>query len=116
MAATQYGLNYIESAKLPGLSKTDGLIHQGQNSGYQALNLATIWGASKVLLIGYDMKLQGRVTHFHGDHAGLRNPDSGLLANFAKAFDTIATDVDIVNCTEGSAVKAFRFGSLEGEL
>jgi hypothetical protein len=62
------------------------------------------------------MRLKGKQTHFHGDHVGLRNPDAALLASFTKAFDTIDTDVDVVNCTEGSAVKRFRFGKLEDEL
>lgn len=106
----------MQGVPLPGFSKTAGLIHQGQNSGYQALNLAVLWGAAKVILLGYDMRLHGKQTHFHGDHQGLTNPDSGLLEQFAKNFDTIETDCDIVNCTEGSAVRRFRFGRLEDEL
>ena len=106
----------MQGAPLPGFSTTPGLIHQGQNSGYQALNLAVLWGAAKVLLLGYDMTLQGLRVHFVGNHAGLPNPDKDLLGKFADNFDTIETDCDIVNCTEGSAVRRFRFGRLEDEL
>ncbi|HCZ48509.1 MAG TPA: hypothetical protein DCZ11_05850, partial [Gammaproteobacteria bacterium] len=58
----------------PGLSASPLRIHQGGNSGYQALNLAVLLGAERVILLGYDM----HGGHWHGRHGGrLNNPEPG---------------------------------------
>ena len=55
MSAAAWGINQLKSVAQPGLSRTQGVIHQGKNSGYQALNLAYLLGAKRILLLGYDM-------------------------------------------------------------
>lgn len=98
--------------------KPDG-IRTGMNSGYQAVNLAILAGAKKVLLLGYDFKFEGERGHSHNGHKN-RMP-AEAYANYAKKFATMAKDlrklnVEIVNCNHNSALREFRFGNLEEEL
>lgn len=108
-AARVYGLRFIRSVDDPGLGRRPGLIHQGKNGGYQAVNLAVQAGARRVILLGFDMK----GGHWHGDHPlPLSNPKPYLYAmwrkNFARMAIDLATDgVDVVNCTPGSALECF---------
>ena len=53
-AANKWGLNQIP-LKFNGIWGTDGEIASGGNSGFQALNLAVLQGAKRVILVGYDM-------------------------------------------------------------
>lgn len=113
----KYGLEFVESKKLPGLS-TDGVtIHQGQNSGYQAINLAYNLGAEVVILLGYDMQLSGK-THWFGDHP---NNVRSNYNDFIDSYKTIAKQLpslklEIINCTRVTALNCFKMMSLESAL
>lgn len=104
--------------------KPDG-IRTGMNSGYQSLNLAILAGAKKILLLGYDFNFPGGRSHAHNGHKdekGIEHkmPESAYT-NYAKQFASMMKDVrklnvDIVNCNRDSALRQFRFGTLEEEL
>lgn len=117
-ATREFGVNYVESANLPGLGKRTGVIHQGANGGYQAVNLAYQSGAKKIILLGFDM--QG--THWHGPYTnGLPNTAAHLFSSWIKSFERLAADlaqagVAVVNCSPGSALKSFPMGELEEAL
>lgn len=107
----------------PGLSFDPGTLHTGSNSGYQAINLAVLLGAKRIVLAGYDMKPapDGKL-HWHGSHRpedGLRNPEpSRSFANWIAAFETMMPDlakagVDVINATPGSALTCFPMAELE---
>lgn len=89
--------------------RNDG-VSNGRNSGYQALHLAAWLGAARVLLLGYDMRpIDGR-QHWHEEHR-VRTP-ANIFAGWISAFDSIASDltrrgVEVINCSPGSALKAF---------
>lgn len=91
----------------------------GGNSGFQALNLAAVAGASRVILLGYDMQWTGGKTHFHGDHGkGLSNPEQQMLKSCAKSLDAAAAEleargVEVINCTRDTALKAYRRAKIE---
>jgi hypothetical protein len=82
----------------------DGL-RTGFNSGYQAIGMAVHFGASRIVLLGYDM----RGDHFFGSHRDKsRPPFAASIAAFQSAVEPLAKlGVAIVNCTPGSAIKAF---------
>ena len=63
-AAEMWNLNWIAGNHSPGLSLDDELIHFGHNSGYQALNLAVLFGVKKILLLGYDMQRTNGKEHW----------------------------------------------------
>lgn len=116
-AAVAYGVELIRSVNRPGLSQTPGLIHQGGNSGYQAIGLAHQAGAAQILLFGFDMHGE----HWHGPHS---EEVAGHLTNrldfadWVPRFDALATDlhecgVEAINCTPFSSLRCFRSGSFE---
>lgn len=107
-AARAYRLNFIASVDEPGLSESPRRIHQGGNSGYQALNLAYIWGAARVILLGYDMQYTGGKSHWHGDHkGGLPNLGPALAAWPARFAAVAAQWPHVVNATRVSALTCF---------
>jgi len=117
-ARRDHGLRWIESTPGKGLSKKPGLIHQGMNGGFQAINLAYLAGVEKILLLGYDMK----GGHWHGQHPRpLTNAAPLLQARWLQHFDALAEDlyktsVQVVNCTPDSALEVFRKVDLQAAL
>jgi hypothetical protein len=105
--ANGMGLRVIRSAPSPGVSLEPGLVHTGANSAFQAMNLAVLAGASRVLLLGCDMK--GR--HWFGNHPGkLHRPSP--YSRFRKAFEGAAPQlvqlgVEVINCSPISAIQAY---------
>lgn len=97
-----------------GLSIDKGTVVGGQNSGYQAINLALHLGADRIILIGYDMTWTGGKSHWFGDHPqGMNNsaPDK-----YADNFKTIKPEdyaVEIINCTRITTLDAFPIQKLE---
>lgn len=95
-----------------GLSLDSEYLVTGSNSGYQALNLAVLAGASKIILIGYDGNTpkRGEKTHWFGDHPR-REPDavfSLYVRSFREGAAAIkAAGVRVINCSPGSAIDAF---------
>lgn len=103
-----------------------GEIGGGGNSGFQVVNWLVQVGISAIALIGFDFKdFDGKI-HWHGRH-----PDSGPFvlpnpsaSNFTKWTNTMtaaaprlhAFGVDVVNCSERSALECFPKMSVEKAL
>lgn len=117
IAAERYALEHWPSENMPGLCTVPGKLHQGSNSGYQALNLAYHLGAERIALIGYDMQLTDGHLHWFGTHPqGMRNPSS--IKSWAKHFVALSKDlaregVDVTNCTRQTALTCFNRMSIE---
>lgn len=114
------GLLRVPSLPRPGLSRDPTYIHQGANSGYQALNLAVHLGCNPILLLGFDMKPgPNGESHWHGDHvAGLNNPCPENFKMWRDFFATTVPDlaragVEVLNCTPDSALDCFPRARLE---
>lgn len=96
-------------------------LRTGGNSGYQAINLAVHLGASRILLLGFDCKSDGDKIHFWGNYSGRKNPGNATFVNWKKTFKTLVKPlrdlgIDIINCSQGSALKCFERGVLEREI
>ena len=80
-------------------------IRTGNNSGYQAINLAIHLGAVRILLLGYDMQGQ----HFFGRHRdGSVPPFLVCLKNFTTMVPELAAHgIEVVNCTRKTALTCF---------
>lgn len=119
-AARIYRLNFINGEIGGGLAKRKNAIRLGGNSGFQALALAIHFGASRVILLGYDMQNQGRQSHWHGNHPRLGNPMASKFRDWMGHFDTLKREVGkacrIVNATRETALKTFRRADLEACL
>ncbi len=129
-AAAAWGLLHLPGRDAPGLSLDPAVIHYGQNSGFQAVNLARHLllerpghEARRILLLGFDFQpgAAGEI-HFHGRHpAPLVNPLAADLARWARHFDPVPAQlerdgIDIINCSRATALRQFRRGALENSL
>lgn len=108
-AASDYGLHKVTVAV--GCDRMlfgeVGLLGSGSNSGFQALNLVAQLGASRILLVGYDMNLANGI-HWHGMHPqGLNNPRESLVARWLAADWTMPKGIEVVNCNPASALDAY---------
>jgi hypothetical protein len=90
-----------------------GLIGAGGNSGFQALNLAVQFGAKRILLIGYDMRIDFG-EHWHVRHyPPLSNPHvNDNLPRWREALDGTADclaklGIQVINCSPVSLLKAY---------
>jgi hypothetical protein len=114
--AAKYGLRLIAGTGKKGFSLDPDNIHYGGNSGFQAVNLAILWGAARIVLVGFDMRFVGDRAHFFGSHPKpLTNNTSyaGFIRHFEAALPSLPKGVEIVNATKDSALKCFPFVSLE---
>ncbi|MCK1503113.1 hypothetical protein [Bradyrhizobium sp. 188] len=105
---------------LPGFSRGSHVIQQGRSSGHTAVSLAITLGAAKVVLLGYDMRFVGGREHCHDEYKGPRDVEiyqREFVPGFAGWDEAArAVGVEVVNATEGSALKEFRFASLNDIL
>ena len=102
-----------------GLSLDPQALVTGRNSGFQALNLAVLAGAKKIILIGFDGQLVAGKDHFHGGHQRPTPPAAYPLyrqAMSAAENALIAAGVEVVNCSPGSAIDSFPKMRLEDVL
>lgn len=101
---------------------TKGLLYpQGfGNSGSYAISLAIVAGASRVLLLGYDCKVNGEKRHWHADHPK-KMGNANSIGRWPYHFELIAKyaqsrNVKVVNCSRDTALSCFQKNSLEEEL
>lgn len=88
----------------------------GSNSGYQALHLAVHFGATRIVLLGYDMQDTGGKRHCFGNHPGplnTRNPFATFLKRFGELAPALAErGIEVINCTPTTALRCFRLAPL----
>jgi hypothetical protein len=118
-ASSKYGLNRIVGDKADGLGKDK--VHYGANSGYQAINLAYLFGARKIIILGLDCKRgPNGESHHHGDHpSGLNKemPIKTWLKNFPKLAEDLKIEgVEVINATRDTALECFNKVNLEEAL
>jgi hypothetical protein len=101
-----------------GLSTVPSALALGHHSGYQAINLAVHLGASKVVLLGYDMQPTGGQDHFFGKHFHGNTPPFALfLASFPQIVEPLkALGVSVVNASRETALSIFPRQSLAEAL
>lgn len=107
--AERFGLNLVAGAHQRGFSVNPKTINYGSNSGFQAINLALLMGATTIALVGFDWRQVDGKTHFFGEH-----PDQWQRPNFGGftgemefAGKHLPPGVQVFNCTPHSALRAF---------
>ena len=105
----QWGIKQLISLDNQGFSITEGVIHRGSNSAFQAGNLALLLGAERIIYLGLDLSLDGNKRHWFGDHP----QGVGLASNykdFITAFKSIIPSeygIEIINCSRRTALTHF---------
>lgn len=105
-----------------GISEDNSKLRWNLNSGAAAINLAVLFGAKRIILVGFDMK-HGKCgnSHWHGWHTQIqsRNPlDNKPYARHMESFPKIKEDADrlgieIINTCMDSAIEIFPKVELE---
>jgi hypothetical protein len=115
-------LERIETAVRPDFAVGQVPMRDGRTSGHRAVSIAIMCGARRVVLLGYDMRIDpvsGR-SHCHDDYQW-----PGMAGMFADEFvpgfdgwyrDALAVGCEIVNATDGTALTEFPLVTLEGVL
>ena len=103
-----------------GLSDDPTTLCLGRNSGYQAINLASLLGAAKIVLLGYDMSPspEGR-QYWHRNHPHRKPHDHYLLFRKLMAFivaPLAAKGVTVLNASRRTALTCFPRVDLERVL
>ena len=109
----------VERRKYRMIFDIPGTVGGGGNSGFQAVNLAVQFGATKLLLIGFDMHDRSGV-HWYGRNGWERggNPDESCFVRWRRDFATAAVDLEergiqVVNASPFSAMTCFGISTVE---
>lgn len=108
MAAKQFKLKFLNRGFTSGYSTVPNTLNTGGNSGFQAIHLAAYFGASRIIMLGYDMQRTDGREHHYGKHAGKLANGKGF-AEWIPALKPLLHDLkkyglDIVNATRVTAI------------
>lgn len=115
-AHEKWGVHCVKGVPLSTFSLDPEVIHHGNNSGFQAINLAILFGCTHITLIGFDMRrVQGR-GHFFGEHPkGLSQSTDyeRFIKDYDRAAKALPGHIRIVNATPDSALHCFPMMTFE---
>lgn len=103
---------HIERRRDEILDEHFGVVGDGGNSGFQLLNLVAQRRPAKIIMVGFDMRLDHGV-HWHGRHVpGLANPHQRNVDRWRRVIDNVAGSframgIAVVNASEVSALTAY---------
>ena len=115
--AKEHGITPVQGVDKTGLGR--GLLHFNGNSGAQAINLAYLKGATRILLIGYDMQNTNGEFHWFGKHPhGLANCN---YASYQHRFTVLADElekegVEVINCSRQTGLTQFKRMTIDEAL
>jgi hypothetical protein len=126
--ADRYSLKFIAGKWADGFSRDPNFIHYGHSSGFQLPQIAYHLGYRRLLLCGYDMKyapnydgknhrIGSSPRHYFGEykepqlnHWPSVKVKDGVHIELIEQFEKVKrinTDVEILNCSIGSAMTCF---------
>lgn len=111
--AAKHRLRLVHGKNSVGFSFNCRRIHYGDNSGFQAINLAghKIGWNGTIVLVGFDMRMVDGKRHFFGEHPDcLRKTTTGYTKwkiSFNAASKALPPNCKIINCTPDSALQCF---------
>jgi hypothetical protein len=98
-----------------------GHVGWGRNSGFHAVNLAAQWGVAKIVLAGFDFRVD-RGFHWFGEHAyKAATPRAEHIAQWAGILDNAAPalaarGIRVLNASPDSALMAYEKMDYEAAL
>lgn len=101
-----------------GLEHSPTGLRNGRNSGYAAMNLAYHYGATKIVMLGYNMQPWKGKTHFFGEHPQKnKSPYNQFRAAFESLVKPLAkAGVTVINCSRDSVLNCFPKAELRDAL
>lgn len=109
----------LKNTGVTGLELDPSGLKTGRNSGYQAINLAVHLGATRILLLGYDMSPGPRgVSHYFGEHPDGQKPPFTVFRRYFRSISAPlkAAGVEVLNCSRRSALTCFPKVTLDRAL
>jgi hypothetical protein len=107
------GLNFLRFAGNDGFSSTlsDGVVC-GRNSGFAALNLAVLLGASQIYLLGFDMQYRPSDNRAHYYDKGKPWKRQDPYRHYKHYYDKVAPEIkargqQVINLSLNSALECF---------
>jgi hypothetical protein len=123
IGTSEDGTKRLRTTGPGGLEKDPSALKHGSNSGYQAIGLAYHLGAARIVLLGYDMHVEGARTHWHTGHpnwtpaAQEKALKEVFLPRFASLVDPLkAEGIEVLNATPGSSLTCFPMAALSEVL
>lgn len=117
VCGSEYGIQRVEIPDKTSnhfLFDKVGVVGAGGNSGFQALNLAAQFGATRIILLGFDGSGETGA-HWYGRNAWsmANNPDQWCYQRWQKAFAVAGPElktrgIDVINASRNTALKCFR--------
>lgn len=99
------GADYKGTERLPPVT----MFPTGTNSGLQGMRVALMLGATRIVLLGLDM----RGTHYFGKHPpALKNSSPADFIRMLRQFQRWQSDAEVINCSPGSALTCFKAANL----
>lgn len=105
-----------------GLETDPSGLHHGHNSGFAAINLAYHLGVSKIILLGYDMHIEGSRTNWHNEpreqfERFAQTLKRDMLPHFSTLVEPLKqAGVEVINATPNSALTCWPYQPLEEAL
>ena len=101
-----------DAKKKYGISFSSNQVAWNDHSGGAAINLAVHFGVSRIILLGFDMKLDAdNNQHWHKFYPKLKSSPTSVMQRHLKGYPTIANDlkgkVEVINCSPDSAITVF---------
>ena len=116
-------VKYIRLEWKDGLSRDPSYIHAHHGTGPMLINMAYLYGCTRLLLLGWDMRFPGKVSdteytqprrYLGEDELTLRGwPKTGPDGERPLLIQEVGTikpedyGIEIINCSPGSALKCF---------
>jgi hypothetical protein len=106
-------VHLLRRGKKYGIETSPDCIAHSNNSGGAAINLAIHLGAKRIVLLGYDMGNDGRVSHFHDGYPSNATGENIYKNQFMPAFEAIkehlkGKDIQIYNACPTSKLNTFK--------
>lgn len=100
----------IRIDSLAVLSRDPSCLAHGGNGGYQAINLAALAGAQRIVLLGFDMKFRQGQKNWHPGYP-IKTPERHIkqwIPRFRELAAELRHDgVQVLNASEETALDAF---------
>ena len=110
-------IRFLKRGSTTMLSLDSRILHNGNNSGYAAMNLAFLLGVTTIILVGFDMRVVDSQHNFHQQHTR-KMKDDIYTRTYIPHFGTIKEPLEkngcrVFNATPQSNLKCFPFIDLK---